>query len=942
MTGDEIMGEKGALLKERYRLETQIQEGGFGTAWLARDEMLNIPVAVKEYSSTDPKSKEKFLKEARNLARFTQEAGIVNVRDYLEENGAVYLVMEYLEGQDLKSYIEENGTLSFERAAQLLCPVMDTLIKLHGEGILHRDISPDNIRVLPDGSMKLLDFGSAIDMEQREGKTVTVTVKKGYAPYEQYMDKSLQGPWTDVYALCATIYQCITGRTPMDSLQRSFRDELEPPSRLGGEISPYQEEVLMKGLAVRADHRIRTVEELQQRLFQESPRPTESEKPKVTVSRKRRAQRKPPKYRRKKTTIAAVLLGVIGGIILFSAAGISYFQNPYRIEDSDWIELSEETVTEKMVKRIGRDKEVRGMLLNKCVLNNETLELFTELDSVTEIRLNNCTGFTSLEPLSKMENLEYIDFSQIENFDGNQYFSGDFSGIKELAVTSTDLGNGTSFLKNFPGLTRLYMGNCKGVEDLEFLGGMKELTRLSFSNMELDGVKADPLSDCTKLEVVNYSKTGLSDLSWTASCKNLRELQADQCQIADLSPLEACKGLTTLSLSGNQISDISSLRGLSELLTVDLSQNSISDITGMEGKTKLQDFDISENQVADLSPLKDSSGLHILDVKKNKLTEIGTVENFPQLLNLYADQNEIADLTPINGCKDLAYLGISENQISSLDACRGLIELKMLFAGNNQISSIDPLEGCTNLTNLELQNNQIRDLSALGNQFQELVHLNISHNRAADLSPLVDCVKLSVLVGDHNEITSLEGLENKSSLKAVVLNDNQIRETAPLGSSFNQLVYLDLGNNQVSDISPLSNLTMGKAVLLLENNQIKEIQSLPSHIEYQALILYGNPIVDLSALEAFEKVNSIWDILYFSYQAGQDYTLVGNSGYKENLYIVDAPVEQQAALQRQIKESRSRFSSDPNFITGQEADANMEAYRKELLKTWNGEREDEK
>ena len=100
--------------------------------------------------------------------------------------------------------------------------------------------------------------------------------------------------------------------------------------------------------------------------------------------------------------------------------------------------------------------------------------------------------------------------------------------------------------------------------------------------------------------------------------------------------------------------------------------------------------------------------------------------------------------------------------------------------------------------------------------------------------------------------------------------------------------------------------------------------------------------MDLSALEAFEKVNSIWDILYFSYQAGQDYTLVGNSGYKENLYIVDAPVEQQAALQRQIKESRSRFSSDPNFITGQEADANMEAYRKELLKTWNGEREDEK
>lgn len=254
------------IIKERYELIEKIQSGGFGTTYLGMDLMLNMQVAVKEYSGEDEKRKAQFLKEARSLAKFSGEPGIVNVRDFLEENGHAYMVMEFLDGMDLKTYIEENGALSFERTMKLMLPVMKTVEKLHAAGIIHRDISPENIRMLSKGTMKLLDFGSAMDVEVDNGKTMTVMVKPGYAPREQYLSKSQQGDWTDIYALCATMYKCITGETPMDSLQRSFQDELPLPSSLGCEISAQQEAVLMRGMAVDPKERIQTVKELMEAL----------------------------------------------------------------------------------------------------------------------------------------------------------------------------------------------------------------------------------------------------------------------------------------------------------------------------------------------------------------------------------------------------------------------------------------------------------------------------------------------------------------------------------------------------------------------------------------------------------------------------------------------------------------------------------------------------
>lgn len=271
------------VLHNRYVIGCAIGEGGFGITYMGIDTVLNLKVAVKEYypngfvnrnhtvsnsiyslSSEDSrtifqKGKERFLSEARILARFVDEPGTVSVKDFFEENGTAYIVMEYLDGVTLKNYLKTNGTMTYEQTVQLLSPVLDSLKKIHEENLLHRDISPDNI-MLCKGGAKLIDFGAAREYEAE--KSLSVVLKHGYAPIEQYRRHGKQGPWTDVYAICATIYKCITGIRPDDAPDRLYNDEVKSPSEIGAVISHMEEQMLMRGLAVRSENRIQSIGEL--------------------------------------------------------------------------------------------------------------------------------------------------------------------------------------------------------------------------------------------------------------------------------------------------------------------------------------------------------------------------------------------------------------------------------------------------------------------------------------------------------------------------------------------------------------------------------------------------------------------------------------------------------------------------------------------------------
>ena len=274
----------GTVLNKRYMIGHAIGEGGFGITYIARDLNLDMIIAVKEYypngyanrnneaslevtvtgnSNEDffTKGKEKFIKEARVLAKFSGNKNIVDVRDYFEDNNTAYIVMEYVDGMTLKDYLKSNGKFEAEDIFKRLVPLCEALKKVHKSHLIHRDISPDNIMILKNGSLKLMDFGAARDVNFEDKKSLSIVLKPGYAPEEQYRSKGKQGPWTDIYAICATAYKCITGVTPDDSMERVFSDELKRPSELGIDIPTKLEDVLMKGLSIYQKDRFQNIDE---------------------------------------------------------------------------------------------------------------------------------------------------------------------------------------------------------------------------------------------------------------------------------------------------------------------------------------------------------------------------------------------------------------------------------------------------------------------------------------------------------------------------------------------------------------------------------------------------------------------------------------------------------------------------------------------------------
>lgn len=310
-----------SILNGRYVIGKALGAGGFGITYIAYDLKMESKTAVKEYYMTgavsrtrsltvlptDERAEENFTKgkvrfweEAKVLAQFISEPGIVHVKDFFEENGTAYIAMEYIDGENLSHYLKREGPQSFEKIMEMLEPVMRALDKVHRKGLVHRDISPSNLMLEKDGSVKLLDFGAARDQSLQGENSLSVMLKPGYAPVEQYRSHGKQGPWTDVYAMCATIYRMLTGKVPPASTERAFDDQLEPPSKLGVKISSQQETALLRGLAVNSEERIGSMDELLQCL-------KGNKKPKARIRWK------------KLTILSAVVLTALGCMALIMA-----------------------------------------------------------------------------------------------------------------------------------------------------------------------------------------------------------------------------------------------------------------------------------------------------------------------------------------------------------------------------------------------------------------------------------------------------------------------------------------------------------------------------------------------------------------------------------------------------------------------------------------------
>ena len=279
----------GTVLADRYLLGRVLGEGGFGITYAGRDARSGLRVAVKEYfprgyagrnHAVSPavtcgggaagrgfeQGREQFVREARTMAKMDKIPQIVAVRDFFRENNTAYIVMEYVDGATFRELVaQRGGGMSADELLPMVEPLFGALEAMHRQGVIHRDISPDNL-MLENGAVRLLDFGCARE-PSGGGEAVAIALRRGYSPVEQYQREG-QGPWTDVYSLAATMYYCLTGRTPPQALDRICGDELIPPGELGAGLTREQERALLFGMGLRPTRRFRSVREFHAALYQ--------------------------------------------------------------------------------------------------------------------------------------------------------------------------------------------------------------------------------------------------------------------------------------------------------------------------------------------------------------------------------------------------------------------------------------------------------------------------------------------------------------------------------------------------------------------------------------------------------------------------------------------------------------------------------------------------
>lgn len=272
----------GTIVGGRYILGRVLSYGGHTISYLGMDAQANRKVIVKEYLPSDFSTRSEgekevtiysgdgqiqfergltnFLNEANRIQHLQDPEGIARIYDCMAENDTGYVISEYVEGQTLKEVLDSGRKYSVNDAKVFMKKILRGLAEVHKLNIVHCDISPETIMITNSGEIKLLDFGAARYVTTANSKSLSIILKRGYAPEEQYRSRGVRGPWTDVYALGAVMYRMITGITPQESVERVLADELKEPSKLGVSVPENTENALMNALNIYQEERTPSAE----------------------------------------------------------------------------------------------------------------------------------------------------------------------------------------------------------------------------------------------------------------------------------------------------------------------------------------------------------------------------------------------------------------------------------------------------------------------------------------------------------------------------------------------------------------------------------------------------------------------------------------------------------------------------------------------------------
>ena len=458
----------GSVLKNHFIVGTVIGVGEFGITYKCYDTTLGVIVAIKEFypkklvnrikgekeiQLLSDKGEEKYQEgikhfrvEAQSIAKFGKAKDIVNVFDVFYENNTAYIVMEYIEGILLEDYIEQNEKLSVKDTLNIIRPVISAVKKIHASGIIHRDISPDNIFITENGDVKLFDFGTAVLNDGMKVMSIENIVKGVYSAPEQYLKNEQQGYYTDIYSIGAIMYQMLTGVKVTKAVERRRRDRLKSPLELGVDIDDNLDRAIMEALAVQPEFRFPGIQQLED-----------------AINGKRRAEYPKDKLKRRKVKKIA-LFGILSMAVIIFLVGKLLLENVSKNTDklynekakidSDteitvWVDSDEMTDTIKgVVSGVNMKCKVNGEEVSDSKVNTENGVGFTDEQKKENPRITvdiiniQKYGFKNMDDALEKVDKEggYPDVIQTDNISDISKYKDNMVSLKDNVYAMLDVG----------------------------------------------------------------------------------------------------------------------------------------------------------------------------------------------------------------------------------------------------------------------------------------------------------------------------------------------------------------------------------------------------------------------------------------------------------------------------------------------------------------------
>mgnify|MGYP005942175513 FL=1 len=605
----------GTILDGKYLVGEMLGQGGFGITYIGFDLLLEQKVAIKEYypMSTGMVSRENsttvvwssavmqksgmekgfdsFLKEARKMAKLGGIPGVVGVKSVFIQNETAYIVMDFIEGETLLKKLQREGPMDYGTCISLMTPIMQALAEVHKHGIIHRDISPDNIMVQSDGKLILLDLGAAkdLDIQGKDGNVQSsqMVAKHGFSPVEQYGQAGKIGPWTDVYAMAATIYYCCTGVLPPSATDRTIGDTLTCRPRLTKE----EFDVLAFCMSVLPQNRPQNMDALLQIVTHPAGKtPPVRDVPKTEPVRPETRNLQPPKPDPGRPLpkwlipgIAAAV-AVIALIISVGSGGKKSSPAPSVKAPAAQTVATEPAPTAPM--------EVRTMAAAELAFDEDAFFWGQERYMRKDVK--------TLTFQSSLQNVPSSAWDVSEAGDGSVLAWMDNGDLYVAADGAIAPNSDASWLfHKFVNLKTINFGNCFVTSSVTrmsgMFGGCSSLTGLDLSCFETSAVTDmyGVFSSCgslTHLDLTSFDTSNVTDMSsMFDGCRSLTSLDLtsfDTSSVTDMgSMFNDCMSLPHLNLTSFDTSKATDMAfmfsGCNSLTRLDLSNFDTSNVTNM-------------------------------------------------------------------------------------------------------------------------------------------------------------------------------------------------------------------------------------------------------------------------------------------------------------------------------------------------------------------------